>query len=192
MRRSGVSQFVRVHHLVVNFLLATDVAQELMVPDREVSPEEVHDEIIRCLTTCCEVGDLGIDELVKFVDVVVDGPHLLGQVLESLTDVVGCRVGFDSEAKQEDLQVSRARWDVGVCYPELIVFVRHPFLGGFSERTTEELVHHVGVLRVPNLLVGIGRGVVSDVLEGQEAVRRDEAAGHAHGVWHIQDVVPVK
>ena len=41
-------------------------------------------------------------------------------------------------------------------------------------------------------MVGIGRGVVSDVLEGQEAVRRDEAAGHAHGVWHIQDVVPVK
>ena len=125
------SVFSLVHHLVVDLFLTTDVAQELMVPDRKVSPEEVHDQIIRCLTTCCKVGNLCIDKLVKFVDVVVDSPHLLGQVLESLTDVVGCRVGFDGEAKQEDLQVSSAQWDVGGGYPELIVLIHHPFLGSF-------------------------------------------------------------
>ena len=79
-----------------------------MVPDRKVSPEEVRDQIICCLTTCGEVGDLCIDELVEFINGVVDGPHLLGQVLESLTDVVGCCIGFNDKAKQEYLQVSSA------------------------------------------------------------------------------------
>ena len=39
-------------------------------------------------------------ELVEFVNVdVLDGPHLLGQVLEHLTDVVGFCVGLNGKAE---------------------------------------------------------------------------------------------
>ena len=123
---------------VIGEFLEFDILNKLTVLDGKVRREEEDDQVHRALTACREIRQLYLDVGVEPLDVVVQGLHLLGEVMQILADVVGRGVCCGRKLGQQDLEVGGARRDILRRDVEACVIRDHValrFLADFSRKT---------------------------------------------------------